>query len=393
MRSSRPTPWPLDVAACPDPRLTERAALAWDKALTQGEMYGYRNAQVTVVAPTGTIGLVMDCDTTGIEPDFALVKFKKLAGGGYLKIVNRAVTEALRALRYRESDIAEIEAYAVGHCVARQRPGDQHRQPALQSFTDEKIAAVEAALARRLRHQIRLHKWTLGADFLTRTLKVDAAALEDRNFDLLSALGFTRAEIEAANTHVCGAMTLEGAPHLKAEHYPVFDCANPCGRVGKRYLPVDSHIRMMAAAQPFISGAISKTINMPNDATVEDCEQSYLLSWRLGLKANALYRDGSKLSQPLQSQLIAGDDEDEIEEVIAASAPARAAHVAERIVERVVHQLVREREKLPRSPQGLYAEGRGRLATRCIAHRRICRRAVRGKSSSTCTRKAPPSAR
>jgi len=345
-------PVPLDIAACPDPALTERAALAWDKALTQGEMYGYRNAQVTVVAPTGTIGLVMDCDTTGIEPDFALVKFKKLAGGGYLKIVNRAVTEALRALHYRESDIAEIEAYAVGHASLANAPAINTASLRSKGFTDDKIAAVEAALPSAFDIKFVFNKWTLGADFLTGALKIDATAFDDKNFDLLAQLGFTRAEIDAANAHVCGAMTLEGAPHLKPEHYPVFDCANPCGRVGKRYLSVDSHIRMMAAAQPFISGAISKTINMPNDATVEDCEQSYLLSWRLGLKANALYRDGSKLSQPLQSQLIASDDEDDVDEVIAASAPARAAHVAERIVERVVHQLVREREKLPDRRKG-----------------------------------------
>ena len=166
-----------------------------------------------------------------------------------------------------------------------------------------------------------------------------------------SHLGFAKSEIEAANIHICGAMTLEGAPHLKAEHLPVFDCANPCGRTGKRYLSVDSHIRMMAAAQPFISGAISKTINMPNDATVDDCKDAYLLSWRLGLKANALYRDGSKLSQPLNSQLIENDDEDDdaVEALVAQNAPARAAAVAERIVERVVERVerLREREKLP----------------------------------------------
>ena len=188
-------------------------------------------------------------------------------------------------------------------------------------------------------------------DFLTGTLKIPAEKLEEPGFDLLSHLGFSKAEIEAANTHICGAMTLEGAPHLKREHYSVFDCANPCGRTGKRYLSVESHIRMMAAAQPFITGAISKTINMPNDATVEDCKDAYMLSWRLALKANALYRDGSKLSQPLNSQLIESDDEedDAVETLVALNAPARAAAVAERIVERVVERVerVREREKLP----------------------------------------------
>jgi len=347
------SPVPLDQASCPQ-ALVDSATRVWDAALTQGELYGYRNAQVSVIAPTGTIGLVMDCDTTGIEPDFALVKFKKLAGGGYLKIVNRAVPEALRALGYRESDIAEIEAYAVGHASLSNAPAINAATLRARGFTPEKLGIVEKALASAFDIKFVFNKWTLGADFLTETLKVPAAALDDANFEILAHLGFSRPEIEAANIHICGAMTLEGAPHLKAEHYPVFDCANACGRTGKRYLSVDSHIRMMAAAQPFISGAISKTINMPNDASIEDCEAAYLLSWRLGLKANALYRDGSKLSQPLSAQLISGDDEedDKLDEVIAAAAPARAAHVAERIVERIVHQLVREREKLPDRRKG-----------------------------------------
>jgi len=348
------SPVPLDISASPDPLLMTRAARAWDNALAQGELYGYRNAQVTVVAPTGTIGLVMDCDTTGIEPDFALVKFKKLAGGGYLKIVNRAVPEGLRALGYRENEIAEIEAYAVGHASLANAPAINTSSLRSKGFTDDKLAAIEAALPSAFDIKFVFNKWTLGQDFLTGTLKVAPESLDDRNFDLLTHLGFTKSEIEAANTHVCGAMTLEGAPFLKQEHYGVFDCANPCGRTGKRYLSVDSHIRMMAAAQPFITGAISKTINMPNDASVEDCGQAYLLSWRLGLKANALYRDGSKLSQPLSSQLISNDDEedDKVEEFVASNAPARAAALAERIVERIIHQVVREREKLPDRRKG-----------------------------------------
>jgi ribonucleoside-diphosphate reductase alpha chain len=343
-------PVPLDHAACPDQTLVARAMRAWDEALSLGEQYGYRNAQVSVVAPTGTIGLVMDCDTTGIEPDFALVKFKKLAGGGYLKIVNRAVPEALRALGYREAEIAEIEAYAVGHASLSNAPAINTASLRARGFTEEKIEIVEKALASAFDIKFVFNKWTLGPDFLATALKVPQSALEDANFDLLTHLGFTRSEIEAANIHICGAMTLEGAPHLRPEHYPVFDCANPCGRLGKRYLSVESHIRMMAAAQPFISGAISKTINMPNDAAIEDCEAAYLLSWRLALKANALYRDGSKLSQPLSTHLVADaeDEADEIaDEIVSANAPARAAAVAERIVERVVHQVVREREKLP----------------------------------------------
>ena len=348
-------PVPLDRAATPDPAMVNAARRAWDLAIALGEKHGYRNAQVSVVAPTGTIGLVMDCDTTGIEPDFALVKFKKLAGGGYFKVVNRAVPDALRALGYRESDIAEIEVYAVGHGNLRQAPGVTTAALRARGFTDEKLDALDQALASAFDIKFAFNKWTLGSDFLVDVLRVPADRLEEPAFELLPFLGFTKADIDAANVHVCGAMTLEGAPHLEREHYPVFDCANPCGRTGVRYLSVDSHIRMMAASQPFISGAISKTINMPNDATVEECKGAYLQSWRLGLKANALYRDGSKLSQPLNSQLIVDEDEEEaLEELMAASAPARAAEVAERIVERVVERIerTREREKLPARRKG-----------------------------------------
>ena len=347
-------PVPLDHASCPDQRLVEHARRAWDKALELGQQHGYRNAQSTVIAPTGTIGLVMDCDTTGIEPDFALVKFKKLAGGGYFKIINRAVPEALRTLGYTESQIAEIEAYAVGHGSLEQAP---HVTPAAlraKGFTDESLDKVRGALKSAFDIKFVFNRWTLGDAQMT-ALGVTDEQMNDPAFELLAHLGFSKAQIEAANTHVCGAMTLEGAPFLKEEHYPVFDCANPCGRLGKRFLSVESHIRMMAAAQPFISGAISKTINMPNDATVEDCKEAYLLSWRLALKANALYRDGSKLSQPLNSQLLADDDEDEddvAEQLAAQSMPARAEAVAEKIVERIVERVVREQEKLPTRRKG-----------------------------------------
>jgi len=349
-------PVPLDHDACPDKALVGHATRAWDRALRLGEQAGYRNAQATVIAPTGTIGLVMDCDTTGIEPDFALVKFKKLAGGGYFKIINRAVPEALRMLGYSEAEIAEIEVYAVGHGTLSNAPGINHTTLRAKSFTDETIAKVEKAIKTAFDIKFAFNKWTLGEDFCVRELGLDPAALLNPSFDMLSALGFTRREIEAANIHVCGAMTVEGAPHLKPEHYPVFDCANPCGRNGKRYLSVESHIRMMAAAQPFISGAISKTINMPNEATVEDCKAAYLLSWKLGLKANALYRDGSKLSQPLQSQLIADeeDEDDAVEAFIEKPAVARAAALSERIVEKVVERItvIRERERLPDRRKG-----------------------------------------
>ncbi len=349
-------PVPLDAKACPDRALIDHARRAWDRAIALGEAHGYRNAQSTVVAPTGTIGLVMDCDTTGIEPDFALVKFKKLAGGGYFKIINRAVPEALRVLGYSEADIAEIIVYAVGHGSLGQAPAINHTTLKAKGFSAEAIEKVEKALPTAFDIKFAFNKWTLGADFLRDQLNVDAADLAAPSFDLLAHLGFTKREIEAANIHVCGAMTVEGAPHLKPEHYAVFDCANPCGRTGKRYLSVDSHIRMLAAAQPFISGAISKTINMPNEATVEDCKAAYVLSWKLGLKANALYRDGSKLSQPLQSQLIADEDEDEdvIEAFLDRPATSRAAALAEKVVEKVVERIVimRERERMPDRRKG-----------------------------------------
>ncbi len=345
-------PLPLDHAACPDGALIEAAKRAWDRAIALGQSHGFRNAQATVIAPTGTIGLVMDCDTTGIEPDFALVKFKKLAGGGYFKIINRAVPAALRTLGYRESEIAEMEAYAVGHGSLAQAPAINPATLKAKGFDAEALAKIHAGLESAFDIKFVFNKWVLGESFIVEKLNVPADKLKDPAFDLLTALGFSKKDIEAANEHVCGAMTLEGAPHLKAEHLSVFDCANPCGRKGKRYLSVDSHIYMMAASQPFISGAISKTINMPNEATVEDCKASYMLSWKLALKANALYRDGSKLSQPLNSQVL-GDDVDEQEEVaeqMLADKPmaARASVAAERIVERIVERIrAQEREKLP----------------------------------------------
>ncbi|AVA21352.1 MULTISPECIES: vitamin B12-dependent ribonucleotide reductase [unclassified Rhizobium] len=346
-------PVALIHAENPDQDLVAHAKAAWDKALSLGEQHGYRNAQATVIAPTGTIGLVMDCDTTGIEPDFALVKFKKLAGGGYFKIINRAVPEALRALGYSESQIAEIEAYAVGHGNLNQAPAINPSTLKAKGFTNEKVEAVNAALKSAFDIKFVFNQWTLGADFLKGTLKVSDEQLTDISFNLLDHLGFSKKDIEAANIHVCGAMTLEGAPFLKNEHLAVFDCANPCGKIGKRYLSVESHIRMMAAAQPFISGAISKTINMANEATVEDCKNAYMLSWKLGLKANALYRDGSKLSQPLNASLIDDEgDEDAVEELLQAPAAAQAVTVTEKIIERVIEKVVRSQEKLPGRRKG-----------------------------------------
>ncbi|HBF28824.1 MAG TPA: vitamin B12-dependent ribonucleotide reductase, partial [Rhizobium sp.] len=281
------------------------------------------------------------------------VKFKKLAGGGYFKIINNAVPEALRALGYSESQLAEIEAYAVGHGNLNQAPGVNPGALKAKGFTDEKIEAVNGALKAAFDIKFVFNQWTLGADFLKDTLKVSDEQLTDMSFNLLEHLGFSKKDIEAANIHVCGAMTLEGAPFLKDEHLPVFDCANACGKIGKRYLSVESHIRMMAAAQPFISGAISKTINMPNEATVEDCGAAYMLSWKLALKANALYRDGSKLSQPLNSSLIEDEnDDDAMENLLAQPQAAQAVTITERIVERIVERVVREQEKLPTRRKG-----------------------------------------
>ena len=348
-------PVPLDHASCPDPKLLARAMHAWERAIKLGREYGFRNAQATVIAPTGTIGLVMDCDTTGIEPDFALVKFKKLAGGGYFKIINRMVPEGLAALGYDEAAIKRIIDYAVGRGTLAGAPGVNHEMLAAKGFTPEKIAAAEKAVATAFDIKFAFNKWTLGEAFLTGQLGLAPERLDQPDFDLLAEIGFSKREIDAANEYACGAMTLEGAPGLDPKHLPVFDCASPCGRKGKRFLSVDSHIRMMAAAQPFVSGAISKTINMPNEASVEDCKEAYLLSWRLALKANALYRDGSKLSQPLNAQLLA-DEEDEQEEVLAsitADQPQaqRATVLAERIVERVIEREVERkravRERLP----------------------------------------------
>ena len=344
-------PTPLDHENCPDTVLADAAIKAWDSALSLGEKYGYRNAQTTVIAPTGTIGLVMDCDTTGIEPDFALVKFKKLAGGGYFKIINRTVPDALRTLGYDEREIEGIVSYAVGFGSLADAPAINHDSLAEKGFTPDAIEAIEAALADAFDIKFAFNKWTLGEKFCTETLGFSVEQLDEFSFDMLETLGFSQREIDAANTHCCGAMTLEGAPNLKDEHLPVFDCANPCGRIGKRYLSAESHIRMMAAAQPFITGAISKTINMPNDATVEDCKQAYELSWRLCLKANALYRDGSKLSQPLQAALL--ENEESLAEEIADVPRAAAAPIAaERIVERIVERVISERQRLPNRRKG-----------------------------------------
>jgi ribonucleoside-diphosphate reductase alpha chain len=299
-------PEPIDPLFCP-PDLMAAARRAWDKALALGEKYGYRNAQVTAIAPTGTIGLVMDCDTTGVEPDFSLVKFKKLAGGGYFKIINTSIPPALRKLGYAEDQIQEIVLYCLGHGTLDGAPGVSSNSLRSKGFSDGDVEKVNASLANAFSTAFSFSPHVLGKEFLEGTLGIPEATYSLPGFNLLSHLGFTHADIEAADLYACGTMTIEGAPHLKTEHYNIFDTASPNGKIGTRSIAWRAHIEMMAAVQPFISGAISKTINMPSGASIDDIKGAYLLSWRKMLKAIALYRDGSKLSQPLSS-LMPGSD-------------------------------------------------------------------------------------
>ena len=341
---------------CPDKNLITAAMAAWDDAVALGEKHGYRNAQSTVIAPTGTIGLVMDCDTTGIEPDFAIVKFKKLAGGGYFKIINRVVPEALSHLGYTKNQQQDITRYAVGHGNLESCQSVSINALKDKGFTDAILAKLAGSLENAFDIKFAFNRYGLGDDFCRDTLGFTDEQLNDFDFNMLEALGFSKEEIEAANIHVCGAMTLEGAPHLDDAHLSIFDCANVCGRIGKRFLSVSSHITMMAASQPFISGAISKTINMPNNATVEECGKAYMQSWKLGLKANALYRDGSKLSQPLSSALVDDDDMEEFEDAVASPQAAAVTPVVEKIVEKIIERerIIRseDRERLPHRRKG-----------------------------------------
>jgi ribonucleoside-diphosphate reductase alpha chain len=293
---------PLGIKAtyCPD-YLLKSACNSWDDAVALGEKYGYRNAQTTVIAPTGTIGLVMDCDTTGVEPDFALVKFKKLSGGGYFKIINQSVPAALTKLGYNENEIDAIVKYAVGSASLNGAPYINPQSLSEKGFIAEEIKKLDASMASAFEIGFVFNKYTLGEECLQR-LGFTPDQYNDFEWSLLEALGFTEDQIAAANDYICGTMTIESAPYLKEEHYPVFDCANKCGKKGERYIHHSGHIRMMAAVQPFISGAISKTINLPNEATIDEIADAYMMSWKLGLKACALYRDGSKLSQPLSTK-------------------------------------------------------------------------------------------
>ncbi|MDP9080437.1 MAG: vitamin B12-dependent ribonucleotide reductase [Bacteroidota bacterium] len=300
----------IEQADCPD-YLLSAACNAWDKAVEMGEQHGYRNAQTTVIAPTGTIGLVMDCDTTGIEPDFALVKFKKLSGGGYFKIINQAVPEALSNLGYTEHEVTTIVNYAKGAATLKGAPHINTDTLKAKGLTDNELEKLDKGLVAAFEISFAFNIWSLGEDCLKR-LGFKPEQYNAADFNVLRGLGFSRKEIAEANEYICGTMTIEGAPYLKTEHYPIFDCANKCGAKGERYIHSHGHIKMMAAAQPFLSGAISKTINLPNEANVDEIKDCYELSWTLGLKANALYRDGCKLSQPLSTK---SDTKEEKEEV------------------------------------------------------------------------------
>ncbi|WP_454064539.1 vitamin B12-dependent ribonucleotide reductase [Candidatus Nitrospira salsa] len=314
-------PQGIDSEECPK-NLLHAARKAWDRALDLGQKHGFRNAQSTVIAPTGTIGLVMDCDTTGIEPDFAIVKFKKLAGGGYFKIINQSLPPALQTLGYTQSEIQDIISYVSGTRTLKGAPFIHHEILQLKGFDHAAIDRIEAGLDGAFDIQFVFNKWNLGEEFCRDTLGFTDKQLNDPQFNMLKTLGFTQEEILAATDYCCGTMTVEGAPHLKAEHLPVFDCANRCGRTGQRYIATQAHIRMMASSQPFISGAISKTINMPADSSVDNVKDAYLMGWQSMLKAVALYRDGSKLSQPLNSSVDAEKSSGQTDHIMATAQQA-----------------------------------------------------------------------
>lgn len=337
-------PMGIDPAYAPQDLLLA-AQKAWDEALELGEKHGYRNAQTTLLAPTGTIGLLMDCDTTGIEPDFALVKFKKLAGGGYFKIANQSIRPALQTLGYSEEQIEDILSYVTGTLSLDNSSPINRQSLRAKGLTDEELDRVEKILPTVFELPFAFNRYTIGDEALSR-LGIAKEKYESLDFHLLKELGFTTQEIDEANDIICGRMMIEGAPHLREEHYPVFDTANPCGKHGKRFIHYLGHLRMMAAAQPFLSGAISKTINMPNDATIEDIQTAYYEGWKLGLKAVALYRDGSKSSQPLNAR---GDDEKEEEETL------QAEEMQEMIATSHVPNI---RRRLPRKRDGFTQEAR-----------------------------------
>jgi len=348
------TPISFSANDCPWQEVAERSKTVWTEAYELGSLNGFRNAQVSAVAPTGTIGLVMDCDTTGIEPDFALVKFKKLAGGGQFKLINQSVPAALTTLGYSTKEIDDIVHYAVGRGTLDGAPGIDLESLRQEGFSDKQIAAIKVKLKTAFDLTFVFTPAALGEDFFIHQLGFGEEQLSYTGYQVLRDLGFADEEIHAANLYCCGAMTLEGAPHLKPEHLPVFDCATPCGRLGERALSVEAHLKMMAACQPFISGGISKTVNMPNHASIGDCALVYKSAWDYGLKSIALYRDGSKLSQPLTGTILFSDKDeidDEIENLTQAPAAEKSRIVAERIVERIIERTP-GRRRLPDRRKG-----------------------------------------
>ena len=330
-------PMGINPRHCPSD-LLKAAREDSDNALALGTEYGFRNAQVTVIAPTGTISMVMDCDTTGVEPDFALVKFKKLAGGGYFKIINQCIPLALERLGYNKDQINEIVKYAKGSGTLVGCPYINPESLKAKGFSEEVLNKIDKSLPSVFDLSFAFNKFVIGTDFLIKKLNFTEDEINDYDFNLLEKLGYSKQEIASANDYVCGTMTIEGAPFLKHEHYPVFDCASKCGKKGTRFIKSLAHIKMMAAAQPFISGAISKTINLPNQSTVDDIKESYLQSWRLGVKANAIYRDGSKLSQPLNTL-----SEEDLEAII----EEKEKNDIVKIAERIIHRYIAKRRRLP----------------------------------------------
>nr|WP_281252061.1 vitamin B12-dependent ribonucleotide reductase [Marininema halotolerans] len=357
-------PMGIHPTHCP-PELLEAARKSWDQALAWGEQYGYRNAQTTLLAPTGTIGLLMDCDTTGVEPDFALVKFKKLAGGGYFKIANQSIRPALHTLGYTETQVQEILTYVTGTLSLEGAPHINRESLRAKGFTEEDLDTLEGQLASVFELPFAFNSWVLGEETMRR-LGFTPEETQAPDFNLLKSLGFTRSQILEANDTICGRMTTEGAPHLKEAHYPVFDTANPCGRIGKRFIHFMGHLRMMAAAQPFLSGAISKTINMPHESTLEDIQLAYHEGWTLGLKAVALYRDGSKSSQPLNSKSDDQEDEEEVStptpttqtQASTESVPAASASIASSKEVYAKGHVPSVRRRLPRKREGITQEAR-----------------------------------
>ncbi|MFZ9860420.1 MAG: vitamin B12-dependent ribonucleotide reductase [Gemmataceae bacterium] len=338
------TPVGLETGKCPS-YIVDAARRESDLMVELGDRYGFRNAQVTCIAPTGTIGLVMDCDTTGVEPDFALVKFKKLAGGGYFKIINSSIPPALQRLGYTQSQIDEIVRYCKGAGSLVGCPHINQESLKAKGFTKEMIDKIESQLPSVFELGFAFNRWTLGDEAIIKNLGISKEAMDAPGFDVLVSLGFTKVQIAEASQYVCGTMMVEGAPHLKEEHLPVFDCANRCGKLGKRYLSAEAHIRMMAAAQPFISGAISKTINMPHSANFDDVKEAYMLSWKLMVKANALYRDGSKLSQPLNSVSDATDIG--LDSMVMGSETEENPNNPVKLAQKVVYRYIANRRRLP----------------------------------------------